>query len=219
MAPPSTTVTRTGKTLAVLWTMLALIWCAIAPTAAADFYAGLGAGDSSIGFDGGQVTSTARAAGFSSAQTGVDKNDTGYKLFLGQQCTNRFAVEAVYTGLGKTSFHTVTSGAAATKSSLRVAAWSVDALRFFPTNNNFAFFAKAGLYRWRINAGTTQTAGGVGVRVAETGHGTNYKLGLGARYHMARNTVLRAEFENFNNLGHHSEGDIRLLSLGVGFNF
>lgn len=192
------------------------------PAAAAgpDWYLGANAGVTHYDASSSDLDSALSSDGFT-ASSSVDDSDTGYKLFLGYQFNQNFAVEGGYVDLGKMSFSsTITapsagtvSGDVKTKNGL-----FLDAVGTLPLGNNFSVFGRLGVYSIK----TELTASGSAGSVSSSDTGSDFHWGIGAGYDFTPNLGARLEWERFNKVGNKDktgEGDVDLASVGLVYRF
>lgn len=137
--------------------------------AAAEFYAGVGIGNS---FIGQEVTDAANEV------KDIDENSTGFKFFAGSATGSIFGFEGGYRNLGKVDSAVDNAGTPQTYS-YQTTGWDADALarlRLGPVD----VFGKAGLFLWKTKTWVGDTLGeddglallwgaGVGVRLGKVG--------------------------------------------------
>lgn len=127
----------------------------------------------------------------------LNESETAFKVFAGYRFMKYLSGEIAYIDFGKYFDNTVDRTGVA-----------IQATGIVPVNQHFDIFAKAGAYHWTVefdlNPGTLEQDGG------------DFMYGLGAQYNISRRLGIRAEYEEYTNLG---DFDISLLSLAAVFNF
>lgn len=165
---------------------LALFACATGAHAAEGAtYAGFGVGGS-------------QSSGWCSDIVGQcdDTGRTG-KLYVGHEYGKHFAVEAFLAYLGRTT-GTDSSQGTAIRADTKLQGIGLAALGQWPLCDGLAVFGKAGVaaVQMRLNATTaTGTTGSASTTSA------NLLLGLGVRWNVVENLVLRAEWERYFDVG------------------
>lgn len=156
------------------------------------FYAGLGAG--SVKYDGA-----------CSGTTSCDDSDTGFKVFGGYNFNNMFGMELGWHDLGGVSVST-----AAGTGNADVRGVELSGVARFPVTNAFSVFAKAGAFRWDVNArgvsGSSNT-------------GTDWTWGVGLNYNFTRTMAGRLEWQQFRDIGNGGGTDVDALTASVVFKF
>jgi len=197
---------------------------AVEQVAAADSggYIGFSAGQSKTNLDGNEIDTSLASIGLGSS-TSVDDSDFGFKLYGGYQFNKNFALEAGYTDLGELKSHTViTSGSSGTLDG-KWKAYSIDisAVGILPVNEKFSLFGRAGVSFWNLDFDLTGSGPGSGT-LSESESGVGPLLAFGASFDIARQFILRAEYERHFDLGKDDttgKGDVDLLSIGLVYRF
>ena len=159
------------------FTICALVLFSNANLKAEGFYAGLG-----------YLKSEHNIIKYSSlTYTAYDDKDDGFSFFAGYDFNNRFAVEAGYNDLGK-STRSVSTGLNA-ENEIKVTTIA-GVLKTNPIANNLVFFIKGGLAR--INHDEDITGASTGNFSANT---NNFFYGIGANYELSNGLAVRAAYE------------------------
>lgn len=154
----------------------------------------------------------------------LDHSDTGYKLQLGYQFNENFALEGGYVDLGKTEYKfTISDGVDSASGNLSydTKGWDIDGVLTLPVNAGVSVFGKLGL----IRAETKFKAGGVldDQDLDESTTKTAPLFGVGVAWNFYRELSARVEWERFFGLGDKdqigSKIDIDLFSLGLSYQF
>jgi OOP family OmpA-OmpF porin len=201
--------------------------CAFSLTAYADghFYVVGSGGVTRSDLDKGKVDknlSSALDTGITIANSKVDKTDTGYKIQVGYEFTENFAVEGGYTDLGKFTYDANLSDGSKAKATWEPSGWNIDALAIMPLTKDFAFFAKFGFIDAKVEEkDKISTLAGTATDKTST---TDFRTlaGIGLSYTLIDHLLLRVEAESYNNLGNDNktgEDNVYLFSAGIGYKF
>jgi len=187
---------------------------AAAPVAAqSNFYIAGSLGHSSISANGGTIDAANLRNGFLASSTVPDNNDTAAKFDLGYRLGQNFAIEFGYAYLGQASF-TSTTDVSTVVGKVKGDLLNLDLVGLWPMTQNFAFLARAGVYRWTAKTDMPSPAGGL---ASSTDHGWDYKFGAGLQYDVTKSFALRAEWERYNGLGADMKtGDTKVNLLSAG---
>jgi OmpA-OmpF porin, OOP family len=221
--------------LAALAALAVTVRRRIAPVAAAVLAAGAAGSlqaaelDAYLGAGGGAARTDATAADLEaalsargySARAGMDRSDTGFKVFGGLRLNRYFGAEIGYVDLGKvTSIVDATVGdpGALVADVAQVHPYSVSGLTLsgvaaLPLGQSFTLFAKAGLLRWDADIEAQLVPAG-SPRADRGASGTDATFGIGLRWAPARWGV-QAEWERFRT----DRNDIDLASMSVIYRF
>jgi len=171
----------------------------------------------------------------------ADTEDTGWKIYLGYQFNDYFAVEVEYADLGSYhgsyeatftdpyygeygfengTFHGSADG------------YGVSAVGLLPLNDRFELFGKVGVFKWKAKGGSdwygTSYYDHDTVSVAQYGEynfegsesgsddGTDLMFGAGAKWHINDRFALRAEWERFTKV---YDYDVDFFSLNLEASF
>lgn len=183
----------------------------------AAWYIGLSGGESRSQAGGGDIGSALTSNGLVPLSSSLDDTDTGWKIYLGNQINQNFAVEIGYIDFGEFGFGATTAGGALSGTLDSERGGFIDALGIIPLANNFSVFGKVGGYTVR----TELKGSGAGGSVSSSDRSSDWKYGLGAGYDFNRNMGVRVEWERFNDVGDTSttQGDMDLTSIGVVYKF
>jgi len=170
---------------------------AVAPSATG-WYTGFGAGQARLGFKTGDF-----AVGPAATTTSYDDTDLAFKFFAGYRILPWLAVEGGYDNLGRSQVNYSRAGGQATLD------YRVDGLKLTGVgslalgNTGFAAFGKVGFGYARVRA-VTANFPAVNLRpdIAST---SEWKLspvfGAGLQYQLPRGLALRAEYEQYTEVG------------------
>lgn len=128
-----------------------------------------------------------------------DNNEEAFKVFGGYQFNRNVALEIGYADLGDFS-------ADGTETSVRL----LDAVAQItaPLSERFAIIGRVGAYRSHVEASGVNTSGT---------HNTSFTWGLGVQFNVSRALGLRAEWQQYPDVGGGGipEADIDVLLLGL----
>lgn len=177
-----------------------------------------------------------RSEGFGLSSSSLDKKDTGYKLQVGYQFNDNFAIEGGYVDLGKMTYKAngslsepPISITGSTKIDAEATGINLDGVLALPIGNSFSFFAKLGIIDAKVKVKTKMkgiASDGISsapVEESESESSTKVKahIGLGLAYNFYKGLSVRAELERFSKLGDSDIGetDVDLFSLGLAYRF
>lgn len=158
----------------------------------------------------------------SSTQT---SSKNGYKLQLGYQLHENFAVEGGYVNLGDTEYNanytyrtpTIQTGTASRTA--KISGFNVALLGSHPINEDISVFAKAGGFYAQVKTDSSSAGAAPGLGNGDVNK-TRWRglMGVGANYRIDEDFGIRAEFERYNKLGDKASVgtiDINLMSVGL----
>jgi OOP family OmpA-OmpF porin len=173
---------------------VAVMLFAVAGTATAQGYIGVGAGITTM-----DVCDDFTGLGL----TDCDDEDTGLKLFGGYKVNPNFAVEGAWVDLGEILSLTGPGGTA----TVEIDGFQIAGVGTIPINPQFGIFGKLGAYMWDASGG--------GVASGVSDDGTDIMFGAGVMWNSSRQLGFRAEWERFDI----DDENVDFLSVGVQFNF
>ncbi|WP_293234481.1 outer membrane beta-barrel protein [Paludibacterium sp.] len=198
--------------------LIVIVSALAAPAMAEGFYVLGSVGQSHVDWDTSYLDNSLAQYGVHASK---NDTDTAYKLQLGYQLNRYFAIEGGYVDLGKASYSIAGTGS---QGSLEYKASGVNAVAvgILPLNDQFSVFGKVGGIVARVE-GSGATSGS-GVRIwSNNPSSTDLKgtWGVGVNWDVTRNVAVRAEFEQFHQLGSSNTGeaDVNLASMGVAYKF
>lgn len=200
--------------------LIALLLAFAAPAMAEGFYVLTSVGQTKTDLDQGYLDGADRALpGF---QSSTDKTDTGYKLQLGYQFNQYFALEGGYVNLGKATYQGSAAGIGNKSVEFKASGVNLDAVGILPLNDRLSVFAKAGAIYAKVERNASRH-NGLGNFSSST-DSTDLKgtWGLGASYDLSKNLAVRAEYEQFHKLGKDDqtgEANVDMLSVGIACKF
>lgn len=182
-----------------MW-LVAIALFGIASVGHADgWYGGLGIGSSKM-----KDASTALIG------TTFEDSDSGLKLFVGSQFNPNAAFEFSYVDFGK---FTGMVGSVTTDS-WEATAFNVSLVGIAPLGGSSSIFGKIGFAFWNVDDVF------LGISASNSGSGVSY--GLGFQYDLSKQFGLRAEWEQFADVGDQNttgQSDLGLLTLSAIFRF
>lgn len=199
----------------------AFIATATAPAIAGDVYIVGSVGQSTIDSDKSATDNALTSEGADNLASSLDKTDTAYKIQVGYQFNQYFAVEGGYVNLGKTDYSASFTGGGA-NANAKVSGLNIAALGILPISDSFSLFGKAGLIDAKVE--TTVSANGLGGSANDSSTARKWKAnwGAGATYSINKQLGIRVEYEQFSKLGDANttgEADVNLFSAGVAYKF
>ena len=205
---------------------LLALTCALTATAHADssgFYIAGSIGQSRYNLDWNKsdIDSELDDAGFTVNSSSLDKHDTAYKVQVGYQFNQYFAVEGGYIDLGAAEYKANVSGVNA-KAEYEATGINVGAVATMPLTSSFSLLAKFGFIRSDVDFNVRASAGGISASESDSGNNVDTYVAFGAQYAFTDNFAVRAEFDNYNNIGDDDktgEAKVKLLSLGAVLKF
>jgi len=182
------------------------------------WYGGISVGLTKSNVDEGRINGTLLSAGFAtSAVTGKDDSDTGYKVFAGYQFNRNFAVEGGYFDLGRSKFTAVATGPAGSLiGTTKPRGVNLDAVGILPIGGNFSAIGRVGALYSESDDAFTGT-GNVAVVDPNPGkRDANFKFGAGLQYDFTKSVGLRGEIERYRvSDSANGRNDVNLYSMGV----
>lgn len=178
-----------------MYKKLQLALCALglmlfaAQVSAEDWYGGIAFGNTSVDYDDEaaelqQQVSVLNIPGLSSASASIDDEDTGIKLYLGNNINDYMAVEFGYTDLGEVSTEaSVTvfgAGSASISATESVYGLFGSLVGKLPVSETVNITGRAGIYLWDYDLDITEsgTLGSSEQSFTDDGNDVFYGLGL-----------------------------------------
>lgn len=143
-----------------------------------------------------------------------DDTDTAYKLFGGYHVNENFAWELAYGYLGDVAASGTFAGAPL-NFEVTNKALDFSGIVTVPVNERFSVFGRFGIYRSQVELHGNLP----GLQGAD--HNTSFTWGLGMRFHFGRAFALRAEWQQYPDIGGGNAGvdDMNVLTGGVEMRF
>ena len=154
-----------------------------------------------------------------------EKTKTAYKVFVGYNVNQYFAVEGGYADLGKPTYkYTESTGTG--KSTQKESAWFVAAKGTLPINEQFNVFGKLGLTYNKVKGSWNDSYGQPDSNVSYSNTRSSVLYGIGAEYNVTKQIGIRLEYEDFGNFGNKFDsGDetgrtkTSMWSAGIAYKF
>lgn len=160
----------------------------------------------------GQAQAKSTCDDFRGPGISCDDSDMSWKILGGYRVNRHFAAELGYIDFGE--FKATGPGGTA---SAKASAFDLVAVGILPIADRFSVYGKLGAYHGTVDAKVrTFTLNG-----DASDDSTNLTYGVGAGFDMARNLTLRAEWQQYKDVGGSEtvKADIDVISLGVLFRF
>lgn len=139
-----------------------------------------------------------------------DDTDTATRLFGGYRFNRNVAFEVGYSDLGKAS-----ASIPGISEEWKATTWDFLAVGILPINEQFALLGKIGLTSWSVD----DTATGF---PKESASGTDTTYALGVQYDLSSQIGLRAEWQNYSNLGDENttgQSDVDVIGVSALYRF
>jgi OOP family OmpA-OmpF porin len=146
----------------------------------------------------------------------VDKESSGYKIYVGYEFNQNFAVDVSYVDLGSAAYSGSYFGTPVTNGTVDVWGLNLSAVGTLPLNSTFAVFGRVGLFAWEAKA--KDTTGGV--PFSDVVSGGDFSFGAGMSVRFSKNLSARVEWERFGLTGYDFDlGNADMLSAGIVYKF
>ncbi|PLY40587.1 hypothetical protein CSZ94_20225 [Janthinobacterium sp. ROICE36] len=180
------------------------------------WYLGAGVGQSRATIDEPRLRASLAANGESVTGFSKDQRDTGYKLFVGRQLNQYFAVEGGYFDLGKFDFKSTTSGNGVLNGEAGFRGVNLDLLGQLPLSQRLSLLGRVGMHYTKTNTefSGNRLLGSTNTHASE--RKLNAKLGLGLEYKFSEALALRGEVERYrlnDAVGNRGDADLYSVSL------
>ena len=180
------------------------------------WYIGAGIGASKAKLDEGLVVNALTAGGASSVSIHSDQRDTGYKLFMGKQLNQNFALEAGWFDLGRFGYdaRTVPAGTLSGRSTVR--GINFDMLMQIPLAHRVSVYGRLGAAYSQANARFSGSLLQGATNLNSRDRSWNPKVGLGVEYKFTEALAMRGEVERYRaNDAVRNRRDIDLYSIAL----
>lgn len=144
--------------------------------------------------------------------TSCDDKDVAWKVFGGYQFNSYFSFELGYVDLGE-----VKQSAPGVEATFEGTGIETVLVATLPIDQQFALFAKWGLFSWELD----RTITGTGAGTTEAS-GKEITYGFGVKYNFTRSIALRLEWQRYMDVGDQSTTGISHVDvglLGIAFKF
>lgn len=180
------------------------------------WYIGAGVGQSRATIDEPRLRASLAANGETVTGFSKDQRDTGYKLFVGRQLNQYFAVEAGYFDLGKFDFKSSTSGNGVLNGQAAFRGVNLDLLGQLPLSQRLSLLGRVGMHYTKTNTefSGNRLLGSTNTHASE--RKLNAKLGLGLEYKFSEALAMRGEVERYrlnDAVGNRGDADLYSVSL------
>jgi len=142
-------------------------------------------------------------------------NDTGYRVYLGNRLSEKFAMELAYVDIGEYEVGTISGDPDPTEAADTLSITGIDAsvIGKYPLSQRLAVFARLGVFSWEGERVIEDAATGeLTVLVADE---VDYNVGLGVEYRYMNHIGFTLEFNSYRS----DEIDSYLYGAGVYVNF
>lgn len=173
--------------------------------------------DGFVGVGLGQASADVDATPIGGVTPSINDSDTSLKIFGGTMFNPNFGIEVGYIDLGEYSA-LWNDGIDYLKYKAEASAFYFAALGVAPINDQFGFYAKAGLASWSLDAKETSSFG-YSSNTSESG--MDLMFGVGGQFSL-NNVLLRVEFERFTDVGDADttgQSDVDVIGLSAAYKF
>lgn len=179
------------------------------------WYIGAGLGQSRSSIDDQRLISSLMNNGATSVNFTKDERDLGYKLFIGKQLNENFALEGGYFNLGKSSFSAL-GNPGTLNGEVGFQGVNLDLLGRVNFTERFSFIANIGMHYTEAKAHFNGNRLYAVTNPNPTESKLNGKYGLGLEYQMTQALAVRAQVERHRvNDGVQNRGDVDLYSISL----
>ena len=179
-------------------------------------YMGLGTGDSKARIDGGRIQNGLRNEGLSTNGLTEDKDDIGYKVYLGFPIHPNWAVETGYFDLGRFGFSADTTPLGSLTGSARIRGLNLDLVGTLPVTDRWSVMGRVGAAYAQTQDHFSGTGAVLVTDPSPSRREINYKFGFGTQYAFTPALSIRLEAERYRvNDAVGSHGDVDLYTLGL----
>lgn len=180
------------------------------------WYAGAALGQGRAAIDDQRLARSLTANGATLNSFSTDERDLGFKLFVGKQLNQYFALEAGYFDLGKYSFAATTSRDGNLRGDASFRGVNLDLVGQLPLSQRLSLLGRIGgqYTRTSTHFGGNVLAGVTNPNASENKAGA--KAGLGLEFKFSEALALRGEVERYrisDAVG--NRGDVDLVSLSL----
>lgn len=180
------------------------------------WYIGAGIGQSRANIDDQRLIRSLTANGATMSSFTTDERDVGYKLFIGKQLNQYFALEGGYFDLGKFNFKAATSGAGVLNGETGFRGANLDLIGQLPLSQRFSVYARAGMNYAKASTHFTGNRLFAVTNPNPSQRKLNPKVGLGLEYKFTEALALRGEVERYRlNDAVGNRGDVDLVSVNL----
>jgi OOP family OmpA-OmpF porin len=180
------------------------------------WYIGAGFGQSRANIDEPRLLRSLTANGATSASITSHERDTGFKLFLGKQLNQYFAIEAGYFDLGKFHFNSTTSGNGVLNGEASFRGANLDLIGQLPLTQRLSAYGRVGMNYARTSTHFSGNRLAAVTNPNPSERKLNPKVGLGLEYKLSEALSLRYEAERYRiNDAVGNRGDVDLYAVNL----
>ena len=184
------------------------------------WYAGAGVGRSKASIDEERIIASLRANGATGVAIRSDERDTAYKLFIGKQLNQYFALEAGYFDLGKFGFNASTTPAGTINGEVGFRGFNLDLVGQVPLSQRFSVYGRLGANYAKASADFSGNRLAAVTNAHPSERKLNPKVGLGLEYKFTEALAVRGEVERYRvNDAIGNRGDVDLYSVNLVYKF
>ncbi|NML61226.1 OmpA family protein [Massilia sp. RP-1-19] len=180
------------------------------------WYIGAAIGQSRASIDDQRLVRSLTANGATMSSFTTDEREAGYKLFVGKQLNQYFAVEGGYFDLGKFDFNATTSGNGVLRGEAGFRGVNLDLVGQLPLTQRVSLLARVGMNyaEAKTHFSGNRLAAVTNPNASE--RKLNAKVGLGLEYKLSEALAVRGEVERYRvNDAVSNRGEVDLLSLSL----
>jgi OOP family OmpA-OmpF porin len=184
------------------------------------WYVGGSFGQSRANIDDQRLIRSLTANGASLNTFSKDERDRGFKLFVGKQLNQYFAVEAGYFDLGKFDFAATTSGNGTLRGEAGFRGVNLDLVGQLPLTQRLSLLGRVGGQYAKTNTHFSGNRLNAVTDPNPSERKLNAKVGLGLEYKLTEALALRGEVERYRmNDAVGNRGDVDLASVSLVYKF
>jgi OOP family OmpA-OmpF porin len=184
------------------------------------WYVGGGIGQSRANIDEDRLTRSLTANGATLNTFTKDERDLGFKLFVGKQLNQYFALEAGYFDLGKFDFAATTSGNGTLRGEAGFRGVNLDLVGQLPLTQRLSLLGRVGAQYAKTNTHFSGNRLNAVTNPNPSERKLNAKVGLGLEYKLSEALALRGEVERYRlNDAVGNRGDVDLASVSLVYKF
>jgi OOP family OmpA-OmpF porin len=184
------------------------------------WYMGAGIGQSRAKIDDPRLVRSLTANGATLNTFTAHERDLGFKLFVGKQLNQYFAVEAGYFDLGKFDFAATTSGNGALRGEAGFRGVNLDLVGQLPLSQRFSLLGRVGMQYAKTSTHFSGNRLAAVTNPDPSERKLNAKVGLGLEYKLSEALALRGEVERYRlNDAVGNRGDVDLVSVSLTYKF
>jgi OOP family OmpA-OmpF porin len=184
------------------------------------WYMGAGVGQSRANIDDQRLIRSLTANGATLNTFTKDEKDLGFKLFVGKQLNQYFALEGGYFDLGKFDFAATTSGNGTLRGEAGFRGVNLDLVGQLPLTQRLSLLGRVGGQYAKTNTHFSGNRLNAVTDPNPSERKFNAKVGLGLEYKLSEALALRGEVERYRlNDAVGNRGDVDLASVSLVYKF